>query len=257
MEHCDAAPLPCRTVRTVKRLFIEVVLAITVAGCGTTTAVHTVTVPATRVASGADATPAPHIATGPPARAGTNDCGPVDGKTLYGNASTSCPFARNVYRAAEAFYRRVGADAAHLTAYSPATGKRYRLVCAINSADQVNCWTATGALVSFQAFTSPPPAPARQTAGSTPATQALPDRALCRDLYDQWRAGDAGSQAAIKQYAQIGCDQAPPASTGRNCPANYGPWGYTPNGGIICAPDAGTPADMGNGDHTITVPASP
>jgi len=235
--------------------------AATLAGCGTRTVVHTVTVPAARAVSQVDTIPAPHVPTGEPPGSGDIKCPPVRGVIVWGSANTSCGFARNVFLAALASFHRTGTDGKFLTAYSPTTRRSYRVTCDIDSTNSVNCFNGGGAIVSFTAFATAPTPPAPEPAVSTPAAsappaQAGPDRALCHDLYDQWRAGDTGSQAAIEQYAQMGCDQAPPASAGANCPAYYSPWGYAPNGAIICAPQAGTPADRGNGDYTVTVPAS-
>jgi hypothetical protein len=147
---------------------LAVAAATPLVGCGTTTVVHTVTAAAGHAPRTTDTSPAPHVAVGPPNGAGTFDCGAIGGVTVYGGPNTSCAFARNVYKAAVAFFHEVGADAAHLIAYSPVTGKRYRLTCEINSADQVNCSTDSGALISFQAFTAPPQSSAQTNNTSTP-----------------------------------------------------------------------------------------
>jgi len=244
-----------------KRLLLAAAASTALAGCGTASVVHTITV-AARHLSPTDTTPASHLSTGPPAGGATNRCGSVyAGLEIDSGPSTSCAFARNVFRSALAFFRRLGADAAHLTAYSPVTRKTYRLTCEIDNVNQADCSTGSGAFVTFPAFTSPPTSSAATTTTNSAASQPYvppgPDHALCAHLYSEWRTGDAGSQAAIEQYGQMGCDLAPSREdAGATCPSDYGPWGYTPSGDLICAPEAGTAADTGNGDHDVTVPRS-
>jgi hypothetical protein len=68
------------------------------------------------------------------------------GDGVFAGPSTSCPFAKNVHNA----YFAVPGDSVEVNAYSPATGKIYRMNC-VKTGAAVTCRGGNEAVVTFSA----------------------------------------------------------------------------------------------------------
>jgi hypothetical protein len=68
------------------------------------------------------------------------------GDGVFAGPNTSCPFAKNVRDA----YFSVPGDSVEVDAYSPVTGKTYRMNC-VKTGDTVTCRGGNEAVVTFNA----------------------------------------------------------------------------------------------------------
>lgn len=168
-------------MRTIRWVWVLVVLLLT--GCGSTTTVtQTATLTQSTTATTAQSTTAAQSATAaqtaqysgvaPNANIGpATDQSACPGNQVTVGPNTSCPFAANVAKVVSGGDDATGHFPASVTAFSPVTGKTYRLRCSIlGYGSELVCGTlppATGIVVipitTPATSTTPTPAPTNST----------------------------------------------------------------------------------------------